>query len=1506
MKTTKNKIYNVWQVFFLIFVISLLFVSTNYAQYINKGMWYHQQPTDAADSDLFYGGSSTYEGWCGPSALGMIFHYYVPNIHKILYDKYGPVDYHSTDSRGGLTSADPYCYDPNTTYPFGDFLGHNYLGYHVTTDGVGFSGLKTIIAGVDADVDSYTADYGYVPLSEIRNYLENGYLIVMNTTEGHYITIAGWEGSLTDPDQRYYYVWDGWNYPLGMESYTYKTDLVGNKPNYGTAQNISVYTITATTINAHFRDQLGDRSVLAVKFTPVNLPQSVSEVGAKGVWVWGSSVRNEGESNFVNNVASHGITDIFLLVKGTGGSFYTQTLEDIIPLAHQNGIKVHAWVIVLNDMEATASGNYTGVGGDWIDARDENYRSYIINDIITPLCALDIDGIHLDCIRYPGNANNYSGSQAAITEYCRLTRETMDNNGKASASLSAAIMPEGDATAVIYGQDVSIMTQYMAFITPMTYTHNYKTSPSWVGNQTAYFVNNVVTGCEVWAGIQSSDDDGNYMTPLELRQSVDFASANGSAGIVYFRYPLTSWQWELSDEWTVTGGVPVTRGAITDATTNNAEYYRGDTVVVEIIVKNTGDLDIENAVAEWDIKNPTGTIVASYSKSMVLLIPGSSDTLSDTYVLDATSEFGTWSVDYVYKMSDGTVLDSSALNNHLPISFSVVELPASGLQHKSVWAWGSTVRDVGISAFVDEMAAHGITDFFLLVKGVNGTFNTQTLSDIIPVAHAAGVKVHAWIIVLQDDANVAYYTGVGGSWIDARDTGYRDYIINTIVDQICDYDIDGIHLDCIRYPGNADNYSGSQEAITEYCRQTREKMDSKGRTSAVLSAAIMPEGDATAVIYGQDVSTMTQYMAFITPMTYTHSYGTSPSWVGDQTAYFVSHVVSGCEVWTGVQTSDDEGVYMESWEMDACIQNGVDNGARGVAYFRYPLTSWQWDVSDSWVVSSSEPEPVTAGSITSAETNSSEYVSGDTVVVKIVVENTGDVDLENTLVNWNIKDPNGSVMANYSKSVAILSVGAVDSVSDIYILAAGSEIGTWNVEYAFKASDGSVLDSSALNGNTPASFNVISDEITDAVISSISTENLNYYPADKVKAFATVVNNGSDIITSASVKFVYRDPDSVAVQTATVSVPDLSVGDSVTVCDSSLTLGSIPLDVDGIWQIEATLEASDSTVLDENSGSTFNVYRTVSKAQFIDMADRLADWIDANYYNGYHTYPNYVNVGDGRTVSLAQMYDILGTVLQQYFVNQKYPDYVVIRACAGQPSAGDANSWMWKDIGRSDDDRVSFYSVADLWADDPEYKHYVELDDFLDACDRSATFVDSNYRVPNYVTVWNDYYSAYWNSVPACQFLYMMSRTIRYNESNGAMPSIVSIRDMYVPRSTDEWEQYADVESTSLSKTSSAQGNKDFDEKIEIKIPDSFELSQNYPNPFNPSTTISFAIPKSANVELSVYNVLGEKVAELVNGSLSAGYHSVTFDASYLTSGIYIYRISAGNNVSVKKMMLMK
>ena len=89
-------------------------------------------------------------------------------------------------------------------------------------------------------------------------------------------------------------------------------------------------------------------------------------------------------------------------------------------------------------------------------------------------------------------------------------------------------------------------------------------------------------------------------------------------------------------------------------------------------------------------------------------------------------------------------------------------------------------------------------------------------------------------------------------------------------------------------------------------------------------------------------------------------------------------------------------------------------------------------------------------------------------------------------------------------------------------------------------------------------------------------------------------------------------------------------------------------------------------------------------------------------------------------------------------------------------------------------------------------------------------------------------------------------------------------------------------------------------------LPETFHLSQNYPNPFNPTTTISYSLPKASHVNLTMYSMTGQSIQILIDEVKNAGYHTVQWDASVLGSGIYFYRIQAGDFTMVKKCTLMK
>jgi len=126
---------------------------------------------------------------------------------------------------------------------------------------------------------------------------------------------------------------------------------------------------------------------------------------------------------------------------------------------------------------------------------------------------------------------------------------------------------------------------------------------------------------------------------------------------------------------------------------------------------------------------------------------------------------------------------------------------------------------------------------------------------------------------------------------------------------------------------------------------------------------------------------------------------------------------------------------------------------------------------------------------------------------------------------------------------------------------------------------------------------------------------------------------------------------------------------------------------------------------------------------------------------------------------------------------------------------------------------------------------------------------------------------------------------------------------VYASTRTGQWEQWREdpaVEETHVSLSASAGS-----------LPNVYALRQNYPNPFNPSTEISFDLPKAGQVELRIFNVLGQQVRALANQAMEAGQHTIIWDGrdqggTQVSSGVYFYRLSAGAYTDTKKMMLLK
>jgi len=208
------------------------------------------------------------------------------------------------------------------------------------------------------------------------------------------------------------------------------------------------------------------------------------------------------------------ITDIFISEAVTDDE-----LQEFIRKAHNVDIKVHLWVFCFNK------------SGKWVNPADQAIRDEIKNRIKKRLDT-DIDGIHLDYVRYQGTAYKYNGTEH-ITSFCKEVKEII--GGK---TLSAAVMPETDANAYYYGQDYEQLSKYLIPV-PMVYKGNYKADSSWIMKTTAR-IKDLSKGGKVWTGLQAyySDSNPKPLPYSELKKDIDNAIGGGCDGIVFFRWGL--------------------------------------------------------------------------------------------------------------------------------------------------------------------------------------------------------------------------------------------------------------------------------------------------------------------------------------------------------------------------------------------------------------------------------------------------------------------------------------------------------------------------------------------------------------------------------------------------------------------------------------------------------------------------------------------------------------------------------------------------------------------------------------------------------------------------------------------------------------------------------------------------------------------------------------------------------------------------------------------------------
>ena len=233
-----------------------------------------------------------------------------------------------------------------------------------------------------------------------------------------------------------------------------------------------------------------------------------------GYWVFGSDMNKVNLTTLKKN----GVTDLFLNYYAFEAHGETK-VKTWIKKAKAQNINVHIWVQCFYN-------------GKWINPATASLTSKL-NEIKKYTKIDGVYGIHLDYLRYPGNAYKTTNGATAITNFVKKVRS---QNPK--IFLSCAVMPEKE-TKKYYGQDITALAKTVDCIVPMQYKGNYKSNTTWLKEITKFFLDSKAT---IWSGFQGykSDNDTTLLSSNELLTDAKACLNSGAKGIVLFRYGMSA------------------------------------------------------------------------------------------------------------------------------------------------------------------------------------------------------------------------------------------------------------------------------------------------------------------------------------------------------------------------------------------------------------------------------------------------------------------------------------------------------------------------------------------------------------------------------------------------------------------------------------------------------------------------------------------------------------------------------------------------------------------------------------------------------------------------------------------------------------------------------------------------------------------------------------------------------------------------------------------------------
>lgn len=236
------------------------------------------------------------------------------------------------------------------------------------------------------------------------------------------------------------------------------------------------------------------------------------------------------------------------------------------------------------------------------------------------------------------------------------------------------------------------------------------------------------------------------------------------------------------------------------------------------------------------------------------------------------------------------------------------------MKHFGYWVFGKDMYNVNL----ETLKKNGVTDIFLNYYAFEVYAKSKVVA-WIKKAKAQKINVHIWVQCFYND----------GKWQNPKTTN-----LTSKLKEIKGYanieGVYGIHLDYLRYPGNAHKTSGGADAITAFVKKVKSQ-----NPKIFLTCAVMPENEDDKKYYGQDIPALGKIVDAVIPMQYKGNYSSGTSWLQSTTKYFSKYAT----VWSGLQTykSDDDPTQLSAKEILADAKTCISNGAKGIVLFRYGI-----------------------------------------------------------------------------------------------------------------------------------------------------------------------------------------------------------------------------------------------------------------------------------------------------------------------------------------------------------------------------------------------------------------------------------------------------------------------------------------------------------------------------------------------------------------------------------------